>query len=239
MRRDRFEQIKLISTTDGRRNGVQQKYRLKLTMKAILASGSEVSLAEAESSAIIVRGRSTGPLMNHPSRESSSLAQVEGSIVAGPNPAPDVRDYVLPTNMKASTNRSLEPRFNNIDPAPQNVTDHARICLRGTPENAALVIDPTVLGLEDGPPDSNDNINNDALYGERDGNPSMHAALALTPTPDLEGPGPAPDPLYEYFPLGLDGWMPPVDGVYRPHIAHSALLVPDLQGGLYENHMLY
>jgi hypothetical protein len=26
--------------------------------------------------------------------------------------------------------------------------------------------------------------------------------------------------LYEYFPLGLDDWMPPVDAVYRPHVVH-------------------
>lgn len=28
------------------------------------------------------------------------------------------------------------------------------------------------------------------------------------------------DLLYEYFPLGLDDWMPPVDAVYRPHVVH-------------------
>lgn len=38
------------------------------------------------------------------------------------------------------------------------------------------------------------------------------------------------EPLYEYFPLGLNGWMPPVAAVYRPHIAHDTMLVPDLKG---------
>ena len=28
------------------------------------------------------------------------------------------------------------------------------------------------------------------------------------------------DLLYEYFPLGLDDWQPPVDAVYRPHVVH-------------------
>ena len=28
------------------------------------------------------------------------------------------------------------------------------------------------------------------------------------------------DLLYEYFPVGLDDWMPPVDAVYRPHVVH-------------------
>lgn len=38
------------------------------------------------------------------------------------------------------------------------------------------------------------------------------------------------EPLYEYFPLGLDGWMQPVDAVYRPHVAHNSVLVPELKG---------
>lgn len=34
------------------------------------------------------------------------------------------------------------------------------------------------------------------------------------------------DHLYEYFPLGLDDWMPPVDAVYRPHIVHHTGPLP-------------
>ena len=37
-------------------------------------------------------------------------------------------------------------------------------------------------------------------------------------------------PLYEYFPLGLNGWTSPVDAVYRPHVAHNTALVPELKG---------
>jgi NDT80 / PhoG like DNA-binding family len=35
------------------------------------------------------------------------------------------------------------------------------------------------------------------------------------------------DMLYEYFPLGLDDWMPPVDAVYRPHVVHHTNLPTD------------
>ena len=34
------------------------------------------------------------------------------------------------------------------------------------------------------------------------------------------------DLLYEYFPLGLDDWMPPVDAVYRPHVVHHTNFPP-------------
>ena len=37
------------------------------------------------------------------------------------------------------------------------------------------------------------------------------------------------DLLYEYFPLSLDDWMPPVDAIYRPHVVHHTILPPDLK----------
>lgn len=41
----------------------------------------------------------------------------------------------------------------------------------------------------------------------------------LSTEPDSASADPA-DTLYEYFPLGLDDWLPPVDAVYRPHGVH-------------------
>lgn len=44
------------------------------------------------------------------------------------------------------------------------------------------------------------------------------------------------DQLYEYFPLSLDDWMPPVDAIYRPHVVHhlkvAALGEPGGGGGV-------
>ncbi|KAK4219816.1 protein pacG [Rhypophila decipiens] len=37
------------------------------------------------------------------------------------------------------------------------------------------------------------------------------------------------DMLYEYFPLSLDDWMPPVDAVYRPHVVHHTNVPPELK----------
>jgi len=36
---------------------------------------------------------------------------------------------------------------------------------------------------------------------------------------------PSMDLLYEYFPIGVDDWLPPVDVVYRPHAAHHTTTV--------------
>ncbi|KAF4552218.1 NDT80 / PhoG-like protein [Elsinoe fawcettii] len=40
-------------------------------------------------------------------------------------------------------------------------------------------------------------------------------------------PDESADLLYEYFPLGLDDWMPPVDAVYRPHVVHHIKVSAD------------
>ncbi|KAL8925407.1 MAG: hypothetical protein Q9208_003499 [Pyrenodesmia sp. 3 TL-2023] len=39
------------------------------------------------------------------------------------------------------------------------------------------------------------------------------------------------DLLYEYFPLGLDDWQPPVDAVYRPHVVHHIRAGSGASGG--------
>ncbi|CAK4031939.1 p53-like transcription factor [Lecanosticta acicola] len=43
----------------------------------------------------------------------------------------------------------------------------------------------------------------------------------------INSPEESADLLYEYFPLGLDDWMPPVDAVYRPHVVHHTKLPTD------------
>lgn len=43
----------------------------------------------------------------------------------------------------------------------------------------------------------------------------------------INSPDESADLLYEYFPLGLDDWQPPVDAVYRPHVVHHTKLPTD------------
>ncbi|KAK5125618.1 hypothetical protein LTR85_011892 [Meristemomyces frigidus] len=61
----------------------------------------------------------------------------------------------------------------------------------------------------------------------------MAKKLHLPPRPPsfslnmMNSPDESADLLYEYFPLGLDDWMPPVDAVYRPHVVHHTKLPTD------------
>jgi hypothetical protein len=51
----------------------------------------------------------------------------------------------------------------------------------------------------------------------------------------ISSPDESADLLYEYFPLGLDDWMPPVDAVYRPHVVHHINLPTDPKASVVKN----
>jgi len=58
--------------------------------------------------------------------------------------------------------------------------------------------------------------------------PSMASSTekkSSTSGPPVTSPPESTDHLYEYFPLSLDDWIPPVDAIYRPHVVHH-LCVP-------------
>jgi len=60
--------------------------------------------------------------------------------------------------------------------------------------------------------------------------PRLSSKSARTPSFSINlmsSPDESADLLYEYFPLGLDDWMPPVDAVYRPHVVHHTNLPSD------------
>jgi hypothetical protein len=47
--------------------------------------------------------------------------------------------------------------------------------------------------------------------------------------PSITSPNEALEQLYEYFPLSLDDWMPPVDAIYRPHVVHHIKLPAEVK----------
>ncbi|KAM3066897.1 hypothetical protein ACMFMG_007043 [Clarireedia jacksonii] len=61
---------------------------------------------------------------------------------------------------------------------------------------------------------------------ERDGNGSSKAAKKML---SVSSPEDNEEALYEYFPLSLDDWMPPVDAIYRPHVVHHTIVPADLK----------
>ncbi len=68
-----------------------------------------------------------------------------------------------------------------------------------------------------------------AAMGGNGSMPPMSQRPELMPTKSglpFSAEGESVDQLYEYFPLGLDDWQPPVDAVFRPHVVHHSGPLP-------------
>lgn len=111
---------------------------------------------------------------------------------------------------------------------PSSQMHHATPYAQSTPEVSRSVppqqqasIAPVTLSLTDDEP-------------KKAPSPVEHARKRATPARPpsfsigvINSPDESADLLYEYFPLGLDDWMPPVDAVYRPHVVHHTNLPQD------------
>ncbi|QSZ30282.1 hypothetical protein DSL72_004804 [Monilinia vaccinii-corymbosi] len=66
---------------------------------------------------------------------------------------------------------------------------------------------------------------------ERDGGANAKSGSSKTAI-SISSPEDNEEALYEYFPLSLDDWMPPVDAIYRPHVVHHTAVPADLKAQL-------
>ncbi|CAO2647747.1 Nn.00g086690.m01.CDS01 [Neocucurbitaria sp. VM-36] len=132
--------------------------------------------------------------------------------------SPDFLDWKMP----AGAMTAIPP-----DP-PSSQIPHATPYAQSTPEISRSVpppqrtsIAPVTLSLTDDEP-------------KKAPSPSDQHRKRVTPVRPpsfsigvINSPDESADLLYEYFPLGLDDWMPPVDAVYRPHVVHHTNLPQD------------
>ncbi|KAF1978506.1 p53-like transcription factor [Bimuria novae-zelandiae CBS 107.79] len=110
------------------------------------------------------------------------------------------------------------------DPTPPPITPYARSTpdlSRSGAQARCTSMAPVSLSLTDDEP-------------KKPGSPSEPPKKRGTPARPpsfsvgiIGSPDESADLLYEYFPLGLDDWMPPVDAVYRPHVVHHTNLPTD------------
>ncbi|KAF2209539.1 hypothetical protein CERZMDRAFT_86862 [Cercospora zeae-maydis SCOH1-5] len=108
-------------------------------------------------------------------------------------------------NVYRSTSPGLQPPQRSSMPPP-------------APINLSLVEDDSPKpGSSQTPPDS-------AQKAKRLQIPARPPSFSIN---TINSPDESADLLYEYFPLSLDDWMPPVDAVYRPHVVHHIKLRTD------------
>ncbi|KAG9206870.1 hypothetical protein G6514_000160 [Epicoccum nigrum] len=152
--------------------------------------------------------------------KAEDLIQVPYDFSANEAPvSPDFLDWKIPGGGAMT---AIPP-----DP-PSAQMPHATPYAQSTPEVSRSVpppqrtsIAPVTLSLTDDEP-------------KKAPSPVEHARKRAAPARPpsfsigiINSPDESADLLYEYFPLGLDDWMPPVDAVYRPHVVHHTNLPQD------------
>ena len=148
--------------------------------------------------------------------------------------SPDFFEWKIPTGQTgAMTAVPQDPNTYTIgtpNAYAQSSPDLSRVTHGGSrpvsaPINLSLTDDDPKLKSSTSPANSNN-----------DSQPRKLPKLSSVPPPHrtssfslnmISSPDESADLLYEYFPLGLDDWMPPVDAVYRPHVVHHTNLPQD------------
>ncbi|KAL8804634.1 MAG: hypothetical protein Q9182_002442 [Xanthomendoza sp. 2 TL-2023] len=234
-------QFRIATANNGRRKELQQHFVVRLRVIATLSTGARVSICEARSGAIIVRGRSP---RNFQQRKDLPVGSNNGANNRRPIPSsvPLTRTSTTDSVHHLKSEKSPDSTFDNQDLSTPstfgewgrkpNSGSVSRISTlppsavyqsaRSTSTSATSPPRPKTLSLSDSP--------------ERDPPPHRSHKAARTASVPINAPtmtmtNPAflssqvdsADLLYEYFPLGLDDWQPPVDAVYRPHVVHHIL----------------
>jgi hypothetical protein len=239
-------QFKYATANNGRRKGLQQHYRIQIALTAKLeGDGQPIKLAEIQSNPIVVRGRSPknfdsskdvplserktdsgnrirgGSIASTPNWIEPALSQSQKFYSAKPVQPFDTPSWTAPSpsptttehrSKKLSTSSPLTQR--RRPPVPQTQWDN-------DPQDGSFAPPSLPVGLS---------------LSDEESNRSMSGSISSSLPPEkkssqasVTSPVESADQLYEYFPLSLDDWMPPVDAIYRPHVVHHLRVPPDLK----------
>ncbi|KAI6784496.1 uncharacterized protein J7T54_006541 [Emericellopsis cladophorae] len=248
-------QFKHATANNGRRKGLQQHYVVQISLLGNTKAGDTITIAEIRSGPVIVRGRSPRnfdsrkdvPLTGDKRLERRNTAGSADQMVKTERDAFQTslhkpqsmgavpsNEWVMPQPFTQPSQGSHPAKRMAISPTvakppvPGWSRDSASAFKQGP--NAAQAMKakrnstsaPINLSLSDD--ERSPNRSSAEL-------PSPHAGK-IQAVPGL-APGSSPpeeeDPLYEYFPLSVDDWMPPVDAVYRPHVVHHTIVPPEIK----------
>ncbi|KAH8170384.1 NDT80 / phoG like DNA-binding family protein [Sarocladium implicatum] len=251
-------QFKHATANNGRRKGLQQHYTVQITLLGKAKTGESIKIAEIQSGPVIVRGRSPRnfdsrkdvPLTGEKKLERRNTAGSDNVVLktekdsvqtsqqgfqapqptewATPQPYAQPSQSPHPAKKIAMTTPTMGkppvPSWSKDNSSPnKNIGLHqpqyAPAHHRGSMSRPSM---PISLSLSDD--DRSPNRSSADIASPQLGK----AGLALGQNAG-SSPAEEADPLYEYFPLSLDDWMPPVDAVYRPHVVHHTIVPPELK----------
>ena len=244
-------QFRIATANNGRRKELQQHFVVKLKVVVTLSTGAKVAICEAKSGAIIVRGRSP---RNFQQRKDFPVGNTGGSGRKGMHPPALARNPTSESgppsaSLKTETADSNAFSFDRQEmQTPTTYGDWTKSSKGGArtalPPPGADGSSPTNSKSPSTGPQPLSFTDNDKKR------PPSRKASRITKSAPTARPSPfrhpsltstaaflsnhsqhnlpdgldSADLLYEYFPLGLDDWMPPVDAVYRPHVVHHVVV---------------
>ncbi|KAL3420880.1 putative acid phosphatase [Phlyctema vagabunda] len=245
-------QFKHATANNGRRKGLQQHYVIQINLMATLGTGESVKVAEIQSGPIIVRGRSPRNFDNRkdvPLNEKKMDSKARTMSDAGNtpkrlDPAHNYGFYAqnglnsmhqspleLPDWPAQMPHSSDTPRQNKKQILSSNATPSrppvpkTRWKSESSESKQTRTTAPIDLSLADEDPSRN---KSNSLNAGGPASPQHNRKIVSSPVESA-------DLLYEYFPLSLDDWMPPVDAIYRPHVVHHTIVPPDLKAAQVKN----
>lgn len=219
-------QFRIATANNGRRKELQQHFVVRLKVVATLSTGTKVPICEAKSGAIIVRGRSPRNFQQRKDfpvgTAGNSARKNHPTLARGTNSDSSTAQQ---TGMKNELSPDLSLNCFNFDKqelqTPTSFSDGNKKS-SSTPPHA-----PVKLSLTDDGPSSNTPPRSHKAARTTNSNSASKPPVFKQPSfsssavrANLNHGLDSADLLYEYFPLGLDDWQPPVDAVYRPHVVH-------------------
>ncbi|KAG9248371.1 hypothetical protein BJ878DRAFT_488490 [Calycina marina] len=247
-------QFKHATANNGRRKGLQQHYIIQINLMATLATGETVKVTEIQSGPVIVRGRSP---RNFDSRKDVAVNERKIESKLRTSSSSEAAPPMQTVKFDSSASVSSYGFFGiNTLPQPQHPLD-VNECV----QSAAPLLSPNTpsfnkkVALSRPPPvpkwkpevllkkqshqapiDLSLLDDDTSVRGSKGGinieSPDVAGSGRKISSPPENGDA---DLLYEYFPLSVDDWMPPVDAIYRPHVVHHTVVPPDLKAQQVKN----
>ncbi|KAI5464659.1 acid phosphatase [Mariannaea sp. PMI_226] len=256
-------QFKHATANNGRRKGLQQHFIVKIGLHGKTQNGELIKISEIQSGPVIVRGRSPRnfdskkdvPLTSDKRMDRRSTGSTEGSgirveretsqgfmsnypslggiqqsndwstpqtIPQGiPSPQPSPNPHPA-KRMALSPNIPKPPVPAWSEPSKQPIAQHK-------PAHRQSTSAPINLSLSED--ERSDNRSSSDLQSPQPGKSVPVVGQNAENSPQEDDM----DPLYEYFPLTVDDWMPPVDAIYRPHIVHHTIVPPEMKAQQIKN----
>ncbi|KIM97358.1 hypothetical protein OIDMADRAFT_169109 [Oidiodendron maius Zn] len=218
----RWERLQFRTATakNNRRSMLQQHYSIAIKVMGTFRNGSKALLCEANSPPVVVRGRSPKSYENTRSAISASASVATKKLkMQEPKRTTDE----LPGSVNIPTAPTLGPITlfideSDFDTNPVETQLPVSLGIEKLSSNMAIGSMPhapdSFLAQKSNILKPGTKFADSSRYVQPKDQP-RHVTSELNASP-IDGPTWS----YEYFPLAIGDWTPPVEGVYRPHGFH-------------------